>query len=279
MKISQTKLKAKHSAKWANARKRGIDFSLDYQDLQTLFERNNGYCDYTGLPFTTKRVPSIERIDDKLGYVPGNLCLTCVQANQMKDNLLDKKHVQTFRIRKDSLDIFDALRTKITPEYLEHLKLKYRVDHNYNPNTDMYKDYFKDLTDEVVESILEENIVHEEKEPMSEEVKPTSTVKLPEDVHIATYYSALAKAAGKSGMEFQISYAEFKGRLSRKTCAFSGKNLETENKFMLVMDKEKPFCKANITVVDEDFGHKLTKMSEEMGLSVQQLAKMFKRLT
>ncbi len=281
MKISQQKLEVKLHTKKNDARKRGIEFSLVKEDLKALFERNNGACDYTGLPFNTERTPTIERIDDKVGYVRGNLCLVSVEANQLKDTLLDKTHIQSFRLQRNLLPILDTLRTKLTPEYLDHLKLKYRADCNYNPGTDLYKDHFKGLTEIEVQPILQQATKNDE-EPvmtdMTEEVKPTSLKKLPPDVHIATYYSSLAKMAQRMDMDFDISYAEFKGRMSRKTCAFSGKILGQENKFMLVMDKKKPFSKENLTVVDEEFGLKLTKMSEDIGLSIQEMAKMFKRL-
>lgn len=276
MKISETQLGKKLNAKRRNAAQRGIEFTIDHKDLRALFQRNSGHCDYTGLPFVGGRCATIERIDDKKGYIPGNLCLTCQQANQMKDTLLDKTHIKAFRVRKDSLDILDALRTKLTPEYLDHLKLKYRADHHYNPGTDLYKDYFKDLTEETVASIMPEEITEQETEEMSEETKPA--FKLPEDVRIARYYATLANAVQKEGMEFTISYAEFKGRLSRKTCSFSGKSLDSENKFVLVLDKKKPLTKSNVAIVDEKFGHKISELSQEMGLSVTEIAQMFKRL-
>lgn len=276
MKISETQIGKKLQAKRRNAMQRGIEFTIDHKDLRALFQRNSGHCDYTGLPFVDGRAATIERIDDKKGYVPGNLCLTCQQANQMKDTLLDKTHIKAFRVRKDSLDILDALRTKITPEYLDHLKLKYRADHHYNPNTDLYKDYFKDLTEETVASIMPEEIIEQETEEMSEETKPE--FKLPDDVRIARYYATLANAVQKEGMEFSISYAEFKGRLSRKTCSFSHKKLDDENKFVLVLDKSKPLSKTNVAVVDEKFGHKISQLSQEMGMSVSEIAQMFKRL-
>lgn len=282
MKISETKLKGKLSLKRTNAARRGINFTLKLDDMRALYERNMGFCDYTGLEFTAKRKPTIERINDKGGYESGNLCLVCEEANRMKDSLLDKTYVKTFRLHKEHLNILDALRTKITPEYLEHLKNKYRVDMHYNPSTDLYKDYFKDLTQENVESIIsasEETIKQEvEQMPQQHTEEQKEEYKLPDDVRIATYYSALAGAAKKTGMEFQITYADFKARFGRRTCSFSGKPLSLDSKFMLVLDNKKPFAKDNVTVVDEEFGHKLTNMSADMGLSVNELAKMFKRL-
>lgn len=286
MKISTTKLNAKYKAKLSNANKRGIKFSLDHNDLRVLFERNSGHCDYTGVPFTDKRVPTIERINDKLGYEPGNLCLTCEQANQMKDSLLDKTHVKAFRVRKDSLEILDALRTKLTPEYLDHLRQKYRADMNYNPTTDLYKNHFSDLQESVVSVILEQEIEDtniEEKamskvEAVAAPTQKKTTYKLPDDVRVARYYATLAEIVAKDGMEFSINYAEFKARLGRKTCSFSSKVLDNASKFVLVLDKEKPVTRENMAVVDEQFGHKISALSVEMGLSVTELAKMFKRL-
>lgn len=279
MKISETRLVSKFNAKCKNAKERNIEFKLDHEDLRVLFERNPGYCDYTGLEFNTFRVPTIERIDDKQGYVPGNLCLACDQANQMKDVLLDKDSIQRFRVRKDALGIMDALRTKLTPEYLEHLKQKYRADTHYNPSTDMYKDYFKELTKEQVVSILSPNENKEEKimsEQWSEEQKAANDI--PEDVHLTAYYGGLAKASKTTGMEFKLTYAQFKAKFTAKTCRLSGKALSLENKFMLVLDKSKPFESANVMLVEESLGHNVMKFAESTGMTIDQIKKMFKKL-
>lgn len=284
--ISKTKIERKITNKRKNAKQRRLICTLSLADLLVIFERNGGVCDYTGKPFDEYDpylACSIERIDSNRGYEVGNICLVSVQANRVKDEVFDRVEQKDIKISKEFISILSAISVKVTPEYMKFLGQKYDPRIIYDPQTDPYKDYFKDLTgDKIVSNIspIEQKPILEVldmSEQWTEEQKAENV--MPDDVHIATYYSALAGAAKKSGLGFTLSYAQFKGRLARKTCTFSGKNLDLTDKFVVLRDNKKALSAENIIVVDEKFGHKLNKLSEEMGLSVDELAKMFKRLT
>lgn len=283
--ITKEKIDKKLTNKRNNAKQRGLTCTLSLSDLLVIFDRNVGVCDYTGKPFDESDPYlgcSIERIDCNRGYEVGNICLVSIQANRIKDEVFDRTDQKDIKISKEFVSILAAISVKVTPEYMKFLGQKYDPRIAYNPETDPYKEYFKDLTgDKIVSNIspIEQKPILEVmnmSEQWTEEQKEENV--MPDDVHIATYYAALAGAAKKSGLRFTLSYAQLKGKLARKTCTFSGKPMALTEKFVVLRDSKKPLSAENVVVVDEKFGHKLNKMSEEMGLSVDELAKMFKRL-
>lgn len=93
----------------SNAKSRKIDWSITLEDLDIVYERQNGKCYYTG---TTLTLPqsitgsantqsenrklfyasynvSIDRIDNNRGYYPDNICL-CLKKINICKNTLDK---------------------------------------------------------------------------------------------------------------------------------------------------------------------------------------------
>lgn len=328
MQKSKEFLKGKLRTKRNNAKSRGIQFSLTIEDIETLWSRNDGKCDYTGLHFSDKAdemSASIERIDDKKGYVRGNLCLVCGLANLLKDSFLDKgKAHHTIKLNYQSFHVVGALRYKITKAYLKHLSDKYNPDKVYNRDEDKYLNYFSEAV--IIEEMQEEAELLEHMKTEEEEMIPTKPkqnvlvpqikttktnstgaftestlelhvtpepyiipvntivveeepeIELPEDVRIASYYSSLAKQLKKLKIPVEISYSDFKAKYRAKRCKFTQKNLEKDDKFMLMLDNNKPLTRDNVVLVDAEYGKKLNEATELMGLSVAEMAKMFKRL-
>ena len=76
-----------------NAKTRGIEFSLTWEAFAGLALDSRGCCSITGLPFdqsfdeardARERRPwaaSLDRIDSKAGYIPGNVRLVCYVVN------------------------------------------------------------------------------------------------------------------------------------------------------------------------------------------------------
>ncbi len=76
--------------------KREMDFSedvtIDY--LVSILSRQEGLCALTGIHMThgggmTDTAMSIDRIDSRIGYIPGNLQLVCHRVNVMKMDMPD----------------------------------------------------------------------------------------------------------------------------------------------------------------------------------------------
>ena len=70
---------------------RGIEFALTSSDVVALFMEADNRCQVTGLPFdrvyrptgASKRpfAASIDRIDNRVGYIVGNVRIVCVMVN------------------------------------------------------------------------------------------------------------------------------------------------------------------------------------------------------
>lgn len=85
-----------HQSK-VRSEKKGITHNLTDEHILKCWEECDGKCVLSGVPMTTIRgngwqVPtnaSIDRIDQSMGYVEGNVRLICWQANQMRGRLTD----------------------------------------------------------------------------------------------------------------------------------------------------------------------------------------------
>lgn len=81
----------KYISKADNAKKYDIEFSLSLVSFKNLMSAKK--CGYTGIKLTTPRgggLPirctdrTIDRIDNTLGYISGNVIAVCHAANQLK---------------------------------------------------------------------------------------------------------------------------------------------------------------------------------------------------
>ena len=94
--ITKRKLGWDMSRMVSDARKRAskkkIPFELTDHDVREMFFMSEGKCTLTGLPFRhpdgekvrylkNPHAPSIDRIDNRLGYTPDNVRLVCVAMN------------------------------------------------------------------------------------------------------------------------------------------------------------------------------------------------------
>ncbi len=69
---------------------KGLDINL--QDLKDLWEKQKGFCAYSGVPMTWDdsnryTTVSIDRIDSSKGYVRGNIAFCCFIVNIMKTDM------------------------------------------------------------------------------------------------------------------------------------------------------------------------------------------------
>lgn len=72
----------------ASAKSKGYTFDIDRNDVQRIWENQNGLCTYTGWEMSpetkNQRLMSLDRIDSSIGYVKGNIQLTCWCVNRAK---------------------------------------------------------------------------------------------------------------------------------------------------------------------------------------------------
>lgn len=307
------KLLKKMERKRQNAKRRGIEFTLTVNDWLMLGEKllvkGRQYCDYTGLPLSNKTTefggdnpwfPTVERIDDKVGYCSGNLCICCERANLFKDSLADKAVPQHI-ISKDDRKVVQALMRNFSEARMEELKHAYvfseekafgkampckekavpvAVKDEAAPEAkpaecaekvaDAPQVEAEDSKQAGPEKAITAAVVIEEKEKVF--------CALPEDVNIAEVYAGYARAFANLGVNVSITYAQFKAKYARKYCALTGEPLPEGRKPVLLVDHDKGFSAQNMLIVHPRIEAAVTKLMVDLHMDLRQIAQMFKPL-
>ena len=81
--------------RWLSAKNRckknGLEFSIDKEYLDALWRLQEGRCYYSNIAMIAKRSAhysiSLDRLDNSLGYIEGNVVLCCSIVNIMKNTL------------------------------------------------------------------------------------------------------------------------------------------------------------------------------------------------
>lgn len=323
------KLLKKMERKRQNAKRRGIEFTLTVNDWLMLGEKllvkGRQYCDYTGLPLSNKTTefggdnpwfPTVERIDDKVGYCSGNLCICCERANLFKDSLADKAVPQHI-ISKDDRKVVQALMRNFSEARMEELKQAYVFSEEKafgkampckakavpepeeKPSAKLIDNLKQVKTVEEYREIQNKSIeamnkaIEEGKTTTVPSVEPSPTAitasvvleekakvfcALPEDVNIAEVYAGYARAFANLGVNVSITYAQFKAKYARKYCALTGEPLPEGRKPVLLVDHDKGFSAQNMLIVHPRIEAAVTKLMVDLHMDLRQIAQMFKPL-
>ena len=102
----------KYTNKVDSSKKRGIEFSLSFAEFRRLLLKKR--CSYTGIEMTIHRgqnAPAntdltIERVDNKVGYVRGNVISVCAAANKIKSVFEDPNTLLNVR---DAVRMFSTI--------------------------------------------------------------------------------------------------------------------------------------------------------------------------
>jgi len=103
--VEEYPLKALLSSIKSGAKKRKLDFEINYSFIQKLWETQKGLCYYTkvSMKLTARQKNpyqvSIDRIDSNLGYTKENTVLCCQAINYMKNDY----SLKDFNLFKNSL--------------------------------------------------------------------------------------------------------------------------------------------------------------------------------
>lgn len=82
---------SKYRTKANDAKNRGLDFSMTFAEFRRMYTRTR--CEYTGIEMNLPALEdgkqkstnlTIERVDNRLGYVSGNCIAVCYAANNIK---------------------------------------------------------------------------------------------------------------------------------------------------------------------------------------------------
>lgn len=292
--ISQ--LTARYRSKAISTQKRqhgDLEFSLTLDDWFMMGHKllGRGKCDYTNMSFNmTKdekgapnpRYPSVERIDDTKGYIRGNVCVVLHKANLLKDYLVTRK--SNFYI-EDSLDkeIIRAMILNMSKEHMESLKTK------YIPQEESEMSVKEGLNETGAVLVTTKNpdgsstsriVKREEDTPEQPEEQEVVEVKktLPEDVVVALAYTKYMQDLHNAGMKVSATYAQFKAKYIRNTCALTGEKINNDEKAVLVLDLELGLAKDNFVIVSGKMQKAMTDMMIATGLSLPKVLAMLKKV-
>lgn len=274
-------LKQKYENKKKNACSRGIDFLLtEYEFIKLcLFLKENKQCVYTDKTFVFKSTtngtpkpnyPTLERVDNSIGYVLGNVVWVTYHSNFLKskweDNLCNQvtfskdefKTVQQILGSKDKVEeqlnkIYKFVKgvETVTTESKEKNEILSPKQENNNSDCKT-----KNATDEVESKMYEVNT----------------------DVELAQMYAQFAEHC-KHHVDFLLSFNEYKKLMSRKQCQLSMQKFDEEHKKSLfVVDKTKAVDVKNLLVIDLKLRHQLDTFIGKVKLNNKQLKKVFMNL-
>ncbi|QGZ16380.1 putative anti-sigma factor [Erwinia phage Hena1] len=308
----QMRLGRRLAAKQRNAEERGMECTLNMEDMFLLGFKllGHGTCDYTNLGLSTliagsqpdhAKYPTIERIDDTKGYVRGNVCVVMQRANQLKDNLIDKRTATTI-IDPIDREIVKAMMLNMSRDHLESLKTKYLPEvEKEEPKMELEMQNDGSLQTPVANSFIAQEheplgpiatleeavapaaelppaVVPSEPEAQEEVEEEEAAQTVPDDVAIAKAYAKYCTDFAAVGMNVSVSFAQFKSKYTRKVCALTGEELNDDPKFILVLDLKIGFAKDNFIVVGNKIGKAITTMMISTGFSVPRIWGMLNKV-
>lgn len=275
--------------KRSNAAQRGIDFELTYDDLLSFGNKllGRGKCDYSGVTFSTVAgdvmYPSIERINDNIGYVRGNIAIVTVRANMLKDYFFH----QTSNAMNITISEKDKIIMKGIYSFMADKDEQKRVAKQYDVRVNVEKP--KDTKETKEPTIKEEPVVVEKQKDVESVKTPVSAVveldnetqatshSLPEDVVVARGYAGLATSMHNIGIPFEMTFAQYKAAHMNKRCPFTGRPMKGL-RFAVVFDRTKPIAVGNICFTSEQVAVAVTNLLTATGGTLGDLTKNLKRL-
>lgn len=138
-------------------------------------------------------------------------------------------------------------------------------------------------TEEIMQGAMDNVSVDNEhvhtQEPVAEETSaPKETQKLPDDVAVALAYANYCKTFFDAGMNVSVTYAQFKAKYVRNTCALTGEKLSGEPKSILIMDLKIGFAKDNFVIVSKKMETAMTQLIIQTGMSLPKVAAMLNKV-
>lgn len=275
-------LKQKYENKKKNAKSRNIDFSLTEDEFikLCLFLRENRQCAYTDETFIFKSTtngtpkpnyPTLERVDNSIGYILGNVIWVTYHSNFLKSKWEDNLCNQVTFSKDEFKTVQQILGSKDKVE--EQLNKIYKFVKGEATVTIESKDKHEILSskDENNNSDCATKNAISETEPVPYQIN--------NDVELAQTYSTFAEHC-RHHVDFLLSFNEYKKLMSRKQCQLSCIKFDEEHKKSLfVIDKTKAVNVKNLLVIDLKLRHHLDTFIGKMKMDQKVFKKVFNNLS
>ena len=96
-----TRLKHIHQTAKNRTGKNGREFAISHNDIEELWNKQEGRCALSNIPMTTvsgsSEVVSVDRIDNEYGYTTDNIQLVCSMVNLGKNRLTNNRFIEMCR--------------------------------------------------------------------------------------------------------------------------------------------------------------------------------------
>lgn len=241
--------------KKAEAKRRGIPFTLTEEQWDFLIkikEDASTKCAYTGQTFIFKQnhpqCASLERMEDRVEFKDGkwtggysfcNVVWVTLESNQVKDRFLDKKAVKEKSAQGSILIALNSLKKRLKGNWKHDLWFN-QIGRNAPEDLILQSiedENFPIPTENNETNYDTQDYLEEEQPEMQEQTKDSTTeetsninykldTKVLKDLFVATYYQHLVNHSIKQRIEFNISLAQFRKILLKKTCSLSGDVLQ-----------------------------------------------------
>lgn len=275
-------LKQKYENKKKNACSRGIDFSLtEYEFIKLcLFLKENKQCAYTDKTFIFKSTtngqpkpnyPTLERVDNSIGYVLGNVIWVTYHSNFLKSKWEDSLCSQITFSKDEFKTVQQILGSKDkVEEQLNNIYKFVKGEATVTTETKEKSEIFSSKDENNNSDCQVKNAITEVESKM---------YKINTDVELAQTYSNFATHC-REHVDFLLSFNEYKKLMSRKQCQLSCIKFDEEHKKSLfVIDKTKAVDVKNLLVVDLKLRHQLDTFIGKMKMSNKELKKVFRNLS
>ena len=275
-------LKQKYENKKKNAHGRGIDFSLtEYEFIKLcLFLKENKQCAYTDKTFVFKSTtngtpkpnyPTLERVDNSIGYILGNVIWVTYHSNFLKSKWEDNLCNQVTFSKDEFKTVQQILGSKDKVE--EQLTKIYQFVKGEATVTIESKE-----KNEILSSKDENNNSDCQVKNAITEIEP-APYQINNDVELAQMYAQFAEHC-REHVDFLLSFNEYKKLMSRKQCQLSCIKFDEEHKKSLfVIDKTKPIDVKNLLVVDLKLRYQLDTFIGKMKMDQKVLKRVFSNLS
>lgn len=294
--------------KKAEAKRRGIPFTLTEEQWDFLIkikEDASTKCAYTGQIFIFKQnhpqCASLERMEDRVEFKDGkwtggysfcNVVWVTLESNQVKDRFLDKKAVKEKSAQGSILIALNSLKKRLKGNWKHNLWYNQIGIHasNHLILQSIEDENFPIPTENNETNIDTQDYLEEEQQEMQEPNKELTTTeethidykldtKVLKDLFVATYYQHLVNYSIKQRIEFNISLAQFKQILLKKTCSLSGDSLKftqetDEQPKLLIKNLQEGYSVGNVLLVSGKTLNAVNKIREYFGEDLQSVTKI-----
>lgn len=241
--------------KKAEAKRRGIPFTLTEEQWDFLIKIKKDAstkCAYTGQTFIFKQnhpqCASLERMEDRVEFKDGkwtggysfcNVVWTTLLSNQVKDEFIDKKEGNIKKSPQHKVIVLNTMNKRLVGDW-KHTLWFNQIGRNASEDLILQSiedENFPVPTENNETNYDTQDYLEEEQPEMQEQTKDSTTeetsninykldTKVLKDLFVATYYQHLVNHSIKQRIEFNISLAQFRKILLKKTCSLSGDVLQ-----------------------------------------------------